>query len=86
MMSGREKDMAVADMLRRFVLGETQDWEFDDFISSPSTGIIEIYRRELIDLPDVYPPREPGRYCDEGGVARILEIADTLENRDQASV
>lgn len=71
--------MIVAEMLKRFARGEAQDWEFDDFLSSPNTGEMENYRHELVDLPNLYPPTEIGHYCSEAGVKRIIEIANEIE-------
>jgi len=75
------KNSDVADLLRRFVSGDVDPYEFDDFTSSRKRNErLEAYRQELLYLPDSYPPDEGGGYCNASGIARILEIADELES------
>ena len=74
----------IADLLRRFVGGDVDPYEFDDFISSrKKDDRLEAYRQELLDLPDSYPPDESGGYCNANGTNRILDIANELETRQE---
>ena len=75
-----EDKKRVANLLRRFVRGDTEEWEFDDFLSSKfEQPQLEMFRRELADLPLRYPPTLPLHYTSEDGVLRIIEIANELE-------
>lgn len=70
----------VSDLIFRFADGFVEPWEFDDFISIPQVGELEIFRRELIRLPDVYPPHGKRNYCNEAGLRRLREIAQELQS------
>ena len=72
----------LADMLRRFVRGETGEWEFDDYTSVRWPAELEPYRAEIVGLHDTHPATDG--YCDAAGMARILEIADEIEDAGKA--
>jgi hypothetical protein len=67
-------------MLRRFVRGDTQPWEFDDFISVITDDpVLEKCRIELAGLPSSFPPETSSRFVSQTGTDRILEIAEFVE-------
>ena len=69
----------VADLLDRFVKGNIEQWEFDDFISvSCRDPSLEAYRREIARLPHLFPATDASHYTSKEGVGRILEIARIL--------
>jgi len=78
-MSERAK---VSDLLRRFVSGQVEEYEFDDFLSIPvDDPEIEAARLEIVEIPTRYPPEFAGEFTSALGRKRLLEIAGELELR-----
>ncbi len=74
----------VSNLLKRFVNGNVEDWEFDDFITSKITDpIINKYRIEIADLPSVFPAENTESYVSSEGIVRILEISDELAKPEE---
>jgi hypothetical protein len=70
---------SAADLLKRFVAGSVEEWEFDDFISTPS-GDLDIERIRLLvnSIPTRFPPVANGTYASEEGLWEISRLADEL--------
>jgi hypothetical protein len=69
----------AAALLQRFVEGDVEDWEFDDFVSSRSDDPgLEAYRFEVARIPILFPPEVSTHYTSEEGISRILEISRAL--------
>lgn len=67
-----------AEMLVRFIDGDADPWEFDDFTSIRLRGELERLRLEIVALRESYPPSEPGRYCSPEGMIRLKEIVEEI--------
>jgi hypothetical protein len=77
MTTDRRQD--IADLLRRFLRGDVEEWEFDDFISSPSDDkLVEEVRRRVAEIPDKFPPSKSGHYASSEGLSEISSLADRL--------
>jgi hypothetical protein len=71
--------MQVADLIKRFCSGETDDEEWDDFISVRlSDPVLETARRRCANLPVDFPPSQPGEYCGTDGHAVLRHLVKTL--------
>ena len=65
----------VVSYIRNFIetKGKPSDW--DDFTSIPITSsILDKVRVECVTLPEVFPPKVKGHYCNEMGVERLKEL------------
>lgn len=72
----------VSDLLRRYANGGVGSYEFDDFISTRQADQeLEYVRRELISLPERFPPGHEGQYCNQEGRTIIMELADNLAKK-----
>jgi len=71
----------VALLIRRFLGGETKDYEWDDFVALRyrDDHVIDGVRRYLCDIHDLFPANNPGNYCNESGMAELVRIAELLE-------
>lgn len=70
----------VADLIDRFIDGAIGDWEWDDF-TTPVSKVpeIEALRREVISIPDTFPPRDESEWCSAAGIVRLQEISMRLK-------
>lgn len=67
------------ELIGRFVAGETTDWEWDDFVSTPSRdSLLESLRVKCLQVRDEFPPERAGEYCSESGAKQLLALADDL--------
>jgi hypothetical protein len=72
---------AMADTIERFLNGQVDDWEWDDFISIPVKGDkeAEALRIEVANTAHEYPSDNPSQWCNDDGIKRLLEIANRLQ-------
>lgn len=72
----------AASLIERFRAGHVEPWEWDDFISIPSSDpCVEAARRRCCVLPEEHPPTAPGEYCGVVGLAMLDRIARTLRQQ-----
>jgi hypothetical protein len=70
----------IADLLKRFLSGDVEPYEFDDFISSPiKDPELDEMRKRLARLPDEEPSEDGNRYANDQGEQIILLMIDQLE-------
>jgi hypothetical protein len=75
-----EARLYIADLLKRFLAGNTGPYEFDDFISSPENDPeLDAIRIRLARLPDEEPSGDPGEYTNDRGREVICSIIKQLE-------
>ena len=69
----------VAKCLEDFLEGRGGRWDWDDFtsirIKDPG---LESIRLRCASLPESYPPKSPGHYCDEEGMAVLRALLANL--------
>ena len=69
----------VARYIEDFVNGTGGRWDWDDFICVPiADPELDTIRDLAARLPDLYPPRQPGHYCGEEGMAELVRILEAL--------
>ena len=70
----------MAEVIERFVGGESDPWEWDDLISIvvKNDSEAEALRLEAAATADGYPSDESTHWCSPAGLARLLEIAGKL--------
>ncbi len=72
----------VANIIRQFLDGTGEKWDWDDFISIPiSDSRLDEIRKTCGELPERFPPRESGWYCSENGMKVLREVAADLTSR-----
>ena len=72
----------AASLIERFRAGHVEPWEWDDFISIPSSDPrVEAARLRCRVLPEEHPPTTSGEYCDVAGLAMLDRIARTLRQQ-----
>ena len=71
----------VGSIIRQFLDGTGGKWDWDDFISTPlRDSRLDEVRRLCGGLPDRFPPRVAGWYCDENGLQVLRDLATTLSS------
>jgi hypothetical protein len=69
----------VADIIERFINGEEEDYEWDDFTSIPiNDPYLEIVRKVCSELPSKFPPTKERTYCSEAGVVYLKNLVRRL--------
>lgn len=72
-------DAEVRRIIRNFMSGDGDEWDWDDFIALKiSDPYLEAIRKIAEHLPMRYPPKVPGHYCDGEGRDRLKVIANDL--------
>jgi hypothetical protein len=67
----------IADLIERFVSGDVDPWDWDDFTSVPARDPeIEKVRLHCVTVKDKFP--HPKRYCSDEGLRELLELARKL--------
>ncbi|HEX8170569.1 MAG TPA: hypothetical protein VF824_08515 [Thermoanaerobaculia bacterium] len=67
----------VADLIERFVSGQSERNEWDDFISvALDDPALDQIRIAAGTIPERYPPDEPRTYCSDEGARHLLELAN----------
>jgi len=75
----RMNKLDLAMLIRSFVSGTSDPWEWDDFVSVPQCEPeLEQIRKRLLALPNEYPPVKSGEYCNAEGTLLLLDIARSL--------
>ena len=69
----------VAQRLEDFLRGQGAAWDWDDFISVRlKHPALESIRASCASLPESFPPKTPGRYCDAEGMAVLSALLALL--------
>lgn len=64
-------------LVRRFVSDQTEEWEWDDFISIRTDDeILNAFKGYCSDVQQAYP--SPSAYCNKKGFEKMLEAAESL--------
>ncbi len=68
-----KKEISVTiNLIERFLSGEVDPYEWDDFISVPvKNQKLEELRLICVNLPKNYPPSDTRHYCNSEGLAFI---------------
>lgn len=70
----------IADLVRRFIQGNVESYEWDDFISIPHKDQeLEELRVACVRLPKDYPPADRRHYCSQAGLAKLEGLVSRLE-------
>ncbi len=79
-MTAKTSKREVALLIRSFLDGSAERWDWDDFTSVRQTNPeIEAVRQRLIAIYDEFPANKPGQYCNDEGAAELLRIANSLD-------
>ena len=69
----------AADAIDRFLRGEGDPYDWDDFTSvTTHDPIVEEARLRCVRIRDEFPPTDPGTYCSQAGLAALRELASSL--------
>ena len=72
-------DTEVQRIIRNFISGDGDEWDWDDFVSLKiSDPYLEAIRKISEHLPKRYPPKVSGHYCNENGQEKLRIIANLL--------
>ncbi len=73
----------VITYIENFIAGEGGDWDWDDFTSVPiADPRLERVRQQCLDAPELWPPVQPGQYCNHEGLSELSKLADGLRRTD----
>jgi len=71
----------IADLIERFMSEDNviDLWEWDDFISVPSSDKdIEAIRRKIIQIGREHPPEFRGEWCSNKGFDALGDLAENI--------
>ena len=69
----------VADLILRFVDGNSEAHEWDDFVSiRQSDHEIESLRSVCANIPIEFPPNDSLSYCSDAGIRRLRDLAQRI--------
>jgi hypothetical protein len=70
-------------IIKNFISGEINPWEWDDFISSKEKEetLVKLIRF-CSDIQILYPSDSDGAYCSEMGIIKLEEAADAYQAGD----
>lgn len=67
-------------LVRRFVQGTVEPYEWDDFVSIPLRDPeLEELRIACVKLPKEFPPTDRRHYCSPAGLAKLESLVSRLE-------
>ena len=70
----------VAAVIEGFLLGTADPLDWGDFITTPlDDPALEVIRKFCHDLPETFPPTEPGWYCNEKGLTFLEKVVAELK-------
>lgn len=70
----------VADLIDRFLNGEVNAYEWDDFIGKRAEdSLIEEIRLECMSVPTRFPPGNSHAYCSQDGFNYLKELSNELK-------
>lgn len=77
----RPGKLDVARIIREFVAGHGDRWDWDELISIPFRDKeLDAIAQRVSDIFDLYPADRPGRYCNDEGMKELLRLATLLES------
>jgi hypothetical protein len=86
-MAVERSPIEVARRIRQFLDGTGGEWDWDDFTSFPiSHSRLGDVRKACCELPNRFPPRKSGWYCDEDGMQLLRDLASGLATWEDGSV
>ena len=72
----------VRDLIVRFLQGEADAREWQEFVSLPILDSeLEAIRQRCLFIEEEFPPAEPGQFCGPEGLGVLRALADHLEAR-----
>ena len=75
----------IAALIRRFVQGNVEPYEWDDFVSIPlKDPELEELRIACVNLPKRFPPSDRRHYCSQAGLENLEALVRRLEAGSQS--
>ena len=73
----------VAESIESLVDGESEGWDWDDFVSVPiDNKELDEIRRNCARLPKLYPADRIGAYCSDEGLQILRSFVKQLRSID----
>lgn len=75
----KQERAQITSLVRRFIQGNVQPYEWDDFVSIPlKDPELEQIRIACVNLPKDYPPVDRRHYCSPAGLTKLESMLQRL--------
>lgn len=79
----KQNHIQTITLIRRFIQGSVDPYEWDDFISIPLRDPeLEKLRITCVNLPKDFPPADKQHYCGQAGLEILESLARHLERKN----